>query len=109
MREAVKELAALLERLRMAVDGFNLAQVAIAGHQNTVVDRVGQFADDRQAGVLQQIVHLVNRTGTGILDRQNCVVRLAGFHLGEDILKLLATAFYQPIEMAGGILACRQM
>ncbi|MNY60185.1 hypothetical protein D3C86_1967030 [compost metagenome] len=74
-----------------------------------MIDRVSQFADDRQTGVLQQVVNVINRAGAGVFDRQDGVIRLAGFNLGEDILEFLATALDQLIEMASSILAGRQV
>ncbi|MNC29832.1 hypothetical protein D3C76_1772750 [compost metagenome] len=59
--------------------------------------------------MLQQVVHIVDRAGAGVLDRQNGVIRLAGFHLGKDVLEFLTAAFDELIEMAGGVLAGGQM
>lgn len=40
VRIAVDQLAALLKGLRMAVDGFDLVQITIFGHQNAVINRI---------------------------------------------------------------------
>ncbi|MNE75798.1 hypothetical protein D3C80_1719890 [compost metagenome] len=41
VRITINELAALLERLRVAIHGFNLGKIGIAGYQDAVIDRVG--------------------------------------------------------------------
>ncbi|MNC29831.1 hypothetical protein D3C75_780970 [compost metagenome] len=38
---AVQILAALLERLRVTINGFDLLQIGIAGYQHAVIDRQG--------------------------------------------------------------------
>jgi hypothetical protein len=58
-----------------------------------VIDRDRQLANDRQAGVLQQIVDIVDAAGAGVFNRHDGVIGLAGFHLIKDIGKLRAAAF----------------
>ena len=104
-----QELAALLERLRMAVDRFNGVEGGRAVDQHAVVDRDRHFAHDRQTGMLQQVVDVVNAAGAGVFNRHHGVVSLAGLDLIKDIGKFQAAAFDELLKVAGGILAGRQM
>ncbi|CCJ76400.1 hypothetical protein BN135_1464 [Cronobacter muytjensii 530] len=104
VRVALEELAALLEWLRVTVDGFDFLKRGGGGDQHAVVDRQRQLADNRQAGVLQQVIDVVNGARTCVLNRHHGVVRLASFDLVENIVEFGASAFDKLIEMAGGVL-----
>ena len=93
----------------MTINGFNLLQIGIACYQHAVLDRLGQFAHNREAGLLQQIVNVVDRAGTGVFNRQHRVISLAVFNLTNNILKLQAADLHHIVEVARGILTCGEM
>lgn len=74
-----------------------------------MIDWDRELTDDRQAGMLQQIVDIIDATGAGIFDRNDRVVGLAGFHLVKDIGKFCAAALDELFEMARRVLAGGQM
>ena len=74
-----------------------------------MVDWDCQLANQRQAGVLEQIVDIINGAGTGVLNRHHGVIRLAGFYLIENISKLRTAALNELFEMAGCVLARSQV
>ena len=74
-----------------------------------MIDRDRQLADQRQAGVLQQIVDVVDGAGAGVFNRHHGVIRLAGLDLVKNVGKLRAAAFNKFFEMASGILTCGQV
>ena len=53
-----------------------------------MIDRDRQLADQRQAGVLQQIVDVVDGAGAGVFNRHHGVFRLAGLDLVKNVGKL---------------------
>ena len=88
----------------MAIDGLDFVEVCGAGYQHAVINRDRHLANQRQGGVLEQIVNVIDRPGTGVLDRHNSVIRLSGLHLIKDIRELRAAAFNKLFEMTGRIL-----
>ena len=74
-----------------------------------MIDRNSQLTDQRQAGVLEQIVNIVDGAGTGVLNRHHGVICLAGFDLVEDVCKFCTTALNELFEMTGCVLASRQV
>jgi hypothetical protein len=50
----------------MAVNGLDFIQVGGTGYQYAVVNWHGQLTHNRQAGVLQQIVNVIDGPGTGV-------------------------------------------
>ena len=74
-----------------------------------MIDRDRQLANQRQAGVLQQIVNVVDGTRTGVFNGHDGVIRLAGLDLVKDIGKFCAAALNKFFEMASGILTCGQV
>ena len=93
----------------MAIYRFNGLKIRRARHQYTVVYRNGHLANDRQAGVLQQVVNVVNPTGAGVVNRYHSIVSLSGFDLIKDIGKFCAAAFNKLFKMAGSVLTCCEM
>jgi hypothetical protein len=59
--------------------------------------------------VLQQIVNVIDCPGTGVFQRHDGIIGLAGFNLIKDIVKFKTAALDKLLEMAGGILTRCQM
>ncbi len=74
-----------------------------------MVDGKGHFAHNRQAGMLQQIVHVVYGTGAGIFNRYDGIVGLAGFHLIKNIGKFGAATFNELLKVTGSVLTSGKM
>ena len=59
--------------------------------------------------MLEQIVNIIDGTGTGVLNRHYGVICLAGFDLVENVCKFRAAALNKLFEMAGCVLASCQV
>ncbi|MNE57356.1 hypothetical protein D3C80_1523170 [compost metagenome] len=70
-----------------------------------MVDRDIKLANQRQTGVLEQVVDIVNRAGTGVFNRDDGVISLPGFDLIKDIGEFCAATFNEFFEMTCRILA----
>ena len=93
----------------MAVNGLNFIGIRRGAHQYAMIDRDRQLANDRQAGVLQQIVDVVDPAGAGVFNRHHRVIGLAGFYLIKNIGELRAAALNKLLKVASGVLTRRQM
>ena len=59
--------------------------------------------------MLQKIVNIIDAAGTGIFNRNDGIVSLAGLHLLKDIGELRAAAFDKLFKVAGGVLTSRKV
>ena len=93
----------------MAVNGLNFIGIRRGAHQYAMIDRDRQLANDRQAGVLQQIVDVVDPARAGVFNRHHGVIGLAGLYLIKNIGELRAAALNKLLKVASGVLTRRQM
>ena len=93
----------------MGVDRLDFCEVSRSGNQYAVVNRDRHLPDQRQRSVLEQIVNVVDGTGTGVLDWHDSVICLAGFYLIENIGELCAAALNKLFEVTGSILTCSEV
>ncbi|STW68171.1 Uncharacterised protein [Klebsiella pneumoniae] len=95
-----------------AADGCKRSELSASVEVLTstpMIDRDRQLANDRQAGVLQQIVDVVDPAGAGVFNRHHRVIGLAGFYLIKNIGELRAAALNKLLKVASGVLTRRQM
>ncbi len=70
-----EEVVALRERLRMRSHDAELVERHARQREQAVLDRADDFAGDVQRTTREEVVRLVDRSGRGVLDRQQCEVR----------------------------------
>ena len=78
----------------MAVDGLNFIGIRRGADQYAMIDRDRQLAYDRQAGVLQQIVDIVDPAGAGVFNQHHRVVSTAVSYLIK-----MSMNFAQPLSI----------
>ncbi len=88
-REAkrAERVAALRERVHMAVDRAEVADLRALHAEKLVVHPQEMLADDMQAGIRQQVMDVRHPTGDRVLDRDHGEPRLALVHGGEHVLE----------------------
>ncbi len=64
-------VGALLEHLRVGIEGFDATQLGRYGGEDTVLDGVGELADDGEAGMLHHVIDFVDGARAGVLDGQH--------------------------------------
>ncbi len=85
--EFTDELAALAQRMDMAVDGFDVGNVRARHGEELVMDAKKIFADHMEVGGRQEMVDISDTARHGIIDGDHGKGRLAIFHGLEGILE----------------------
>ena len=88
----------------MAVKGGDPGNIRARDGQQAVIHRQAQLADNGKRGGLEQIIDIVDGTGTGIFQRQHPVIGLTVFNQLKNITEFTAAELGHMIEMTGGIL-----
>ena len=73
-------VGALLEHLRVGIEGLDAAKLGRYGGENAVLDGVGELADDGEAGVLHHVIDFVDGARAGVFDGQHAKGGAARLH-----------------------------
>ena len=87
MLELADDVAALPERVDVALHRLDVAELGAARRHQLVMDRQEILADDEQAGLRQQMMDVGDAAGHRILDRDHAEVGLARGDRGQRVLE----------------------
>ena len=85
--ELADDLAALAQRMDVAVDVLDGAEIGLGDGHQMKVDRQEMLADDVQPRGRQQMVDVGDTARDGVLDRDHGEARRALVHSGESVLE----------------------
>ena len=85
--ELADDVAALPERVDVALDGLDVGEFGAARRHQLMMDRQEPFADDEQAGLRQQMMDIGDAAGDRVLDRDHAEVGFARGDRGQRVLE----------------------
>ena len=74
----------------MAVNGFEVREFGTRQGQKMVLHRLVVFADDEQAALWQQVMHICHAAGDGVVHRNHGAIRPLVAHGSEGFLETQA-------------------
>ncbi len=98
-------VGALLEHLRVGIEGLDAAKLGRHGGENAVLDGIGELADDGEAGVLHHVVDFVDGARAGVLDGQHPKGGATRLHRIQHFAEVLAVHLDHLILVARQIFA----
>ena len=85
--ELADDVAALAERVDVALDRLDVGKLGAARRHQLMMDRQKPFADDEQAGLRQQMMDVGDAAGDRVFDRDHAEVGFARRDRGERVLE----------------------
>ena len=85
--EFADQLPALTKRHDMGVDGFQICQTGAGHAKQLMLDPLEVLADDMQARMGHQVVHVTHPARDRVFDRHHGERRLAKLNGGEHVLE----------------------